>query len=218
MSTYYLDENINPPIRTQFQNRVKEHIDRHSFDDLSQSEYHNITGHRCDIVCKHWTRWGSLCHKGEKCEHLHVLDYSKMAECTFFKRWGKCSNPECLFRHVDADEAQECPDFLSGFCPRGVACSKRHIIRDPCPNYLAGFCPLGPKCPLGHPRFEAKMPTLTLEPKWCSRCLEKGHTEADCKNQEYSRNFTRLVFDASFQASLSSDSHSRPPRRHQQRR
>lgn len=61
------------------------------------------------IVCKHWLR--GLCKKNERklilvvnaevCEFLHEYNLKKMPECWFFTKNGECSNPECLYRHID---------------------------------------------------------------------------------------------------------------------
>ena len=40
------------------------------------------------VVCKHWLR--GLCKKGDQCEFLHEYDMTKMPECYFYSKFGKC--------------------------------------------------------------------------------------------------------------------------------
>ena len=41
------------------------------------------------VVCKHWLR--GLCKKGDQCEFLHEYDMTKMPECYFYSKFGKCT-------------------------------------------------------------------------------------------------------------------------------
>ncbi|KAL3896253.1 MAG: hypothetical protein SGCHY_004191 [Lobulomycetales sp.] len=105
------------------------------------------------IVCKHWLR--GLCKKGEMCEFLHEYNLKKMPECWFFTKNGECSNPECLYRHIDPNsKIHDCAWYLRGFCRHGSGCKHKHTRRLACQNYLTGFCPKGPDCDKGHPKFE----------------------------------------------------------------
>ena len=71
------------------------------------------------IMCKHWLR--GLCKKGDACEFLHEYDLKKMPECWFFTNYGECSNPECMYLHIDPDsKTKECPWYLRGFCQKGI--------------------------------------------------------------------------------------------------
>ena len=53
------------------------------------------------VVCKHYLR--GLCSKGDRCEFLHEYNLKKMPECWFYTKYGECSNPECLYLHIDPD-------------------------------------------------------------------------------------------------------------------
>jgi cleavage and polyadenylation specificity factor subunit 4 len=71
------------------------------------------------VVCKHWLR--GLCKKGESCEFLHEYNMRKMPECWFFTKYGECSNPDCVYLHVDpASKVKECAWFARGFCKHGT--------------------------------------------------------------------------------------------------
>lgn len=64
---------------------------------------------------------------------------------------GECSNPECLYLHINPDDKiRECPYYMRGFCRSGPKCRFKHIKKTTvCENYLIGFCPLGPNCKFG---------------------------------------------------------------------
>ncbi|KAI8803616.1 hypothetical protein BJ742DRAFT_682930, partial [Cladochytrium replicatum] len=100
------------------------------------------------VVCKHWLR--GLCKKGELCEFLHEYNLRKMPECWFYSKYGECSNPECLYLHIDPnDKVRECAWYARGFCKHGARCRHKHVRKALCPLYLTGFCPKGPECPFG---------------------------------------------------------------------
>lgn len=40
------------------------------------------------VVCKHWLR--GLCKKGDGCDFLHEYDATKMPECYFYSKFGRC--------------------------------------------------------------------------------------------------------------------------------
>ncbi len=108
------------------------------------------------IVCKHWLR--GLCKKGDSCEFLHQYDLKRMPECWFFSKFGECSNPECLYLHLDPkSKTHQCAWYARGFCRHGPDCRSRHVRDTVCPQYLSGFCPLGPNCQYGHPKYDATM-------------------------------------------------------------
>lgn len=105
------------------------------------------------IVCKHWLR--GLCKKGDSCEFLHQYDLKRMPECHFFSTYGECSNPECLYLHIDPNsKVKQCQWYARGFCKHGAECRGRHVRNTACPQYLSGFCPFGPECQFGHPKYE----------------------------------------------------------------
>lgn len=76
--------------------------------------------------------------KGEKCDFLHQYDPSRMPECVFWLKFGKCSDPECVFRHVAPSERPECQRYRLGFCRYGPLCRSRHdrMPRDALPEVL----------------------------------------------------------------------------------
>jgi cleavage and polyadenylation specificity factor subunit 4 len=112
------------------------------------------------IVCKHWLR--GLCKKGDHCEFLHEYNLKKMPECWFFSKYGECSNPECIYKHVDPNQRlKECVWYARGFCKHGPNCRNKHTRNRMCPLYLTGFCPFGPQCELGHPKWDLFMPSAS---------------------------------------------------------
>jgi len=120
------------------------------------------------VVCKHWLR--GLCKKGDMCEFLHEYDLQRMPVCYFFSKYGECSNPDCVYRHISAEESmKECPWYNRGFCKHGPNCRNKHVKKIACENYLTGFCPDGPNCKFGHPKYEIpkeeepQTPTPTVE-------------------------------------------------------
>lgn len=105
-------------------------------------------GKEKSIVCKHWLR--GLCKKGDACEFLHEYNLRKMPECWFFTKYGECSNPECLYLHVDPNsKARECQWYARGFCKHGPHCRNKHVRNTACQLYLTGFCPFGSECQFG---------------------------------------------------------------------
>lgn len=77
-----------------------------------------------NLVCRHWIK--SLCMKGDKCPFLHVYDPNKMPECNEWNRTGKCTDPNCVLRHVDPSERPLCQRYRVGFCRFGPLCRSRH--------------------------------------------------------------------------------------------
>jgi len=104
-------------------------------DGTTSSESAATRG-RHSIVCKHWLR--NLCMKGEKCDFLHQYDPNRMPECVFWLKFGKCNDPECVFRHVAPSERPECQRYRLGFCRHGAMCRSRHdrLPRDALPELL----------------------------------------------------------------------------------
>jgi len=110
-----------------------------------------------------------------------------MPECYFFSKFGECSNPECMYLHINPeDKARECPWYARGFCKHGSRCRHKHVKRTACANYLIGFCPDGPACKLGHPKYElpkdenenaGKKPRT---PMICHKCGSVGHKASTC--------------------------------------
>ena len=100
------------------------------------------------VVCKHWLR--GLCKKGELCEFLHEYNMKKMPECWFYQKYAECSNPECMYKHLDPDsKVNECDWYARGFCKHGALCRNKHTRKAACQNYLTGFCPNGEECQYG---------------------------------------------------------------------
>lgn len=68
---------------------------------------------------------------------------------------GECSNPDCIFRHINPDEnVTECPFYTRGFCKLGPGCRFKHTRQTLCLNFLEGFCPKGKDCEFGHSKWE----------------------------------------------------------------
>jgi len=137
------------------------------------------------VVCKHWLR--GLCKKGDNCEFLHEYDLSKMPECYFFSKFGECSNPECMYLHINPeDKMKECPWYARGFCKHGNRCRHKHVKRIACANYILGFCPDGPSCKFGHPKFELpaddieQISSIRKTPVVCRKCGVLGHKASNC--------------------------------------
>jgi len=140
------------------------------------------------VVCKHWLR--GLCKKGDACEFLHEYDLSKMPECYFYSKFGECSNPECLYLHINPeDKVKECAWYARGFCKHGNRCRHKHVKRVACASYLLGFCPDGPHCKFGHPKYELPKDTnddgtnpnkKARTPMICHKCGSVGHKAATC--------------------------------------
>ncbi|KAJ3044102.1 hypothetical protein HDV00_003206 [Rhizophlyctis rosea] len=154
------------------------------------------------VVCKHWLR--GLCKKGELCEFLHEYNLKKMPECWFYAKYGECSNPECMYLHIDPEsKVGECVWYQRGFCRLGPQCRYKHTRKAVCQAFLTGFCPKGDQCNLGHPKYEVpnatnvereatavqaarerapfeRRPFRSLEDVTCFRCNEKGHYANQC--------------------------------------
>ena len=122
------------------------------------------------VVCKHWLR--GLCKKGELCEFLHEYNLKKMPECWFYTKLGECTNPECLYLHIDPESKMaDCAWYARGFCKHGNAgdlylgneCRNKHARQAACPNYLTGFCPKGSNCSFGHPKFEIPTSNVVMD-------------------------------------------------------
>ena len=164
------------------------------------------------VVCKHWLR--GLCKKGDRCEFLHEYDAKRMPECWFFAKFGECSNPECIFLHINPDDkVAVCPWYARGFCKHGPKCRYKHQFAVACPEYLTGFCIKGKTCKFVHPSFEIpkeedyqkrevtiikptalpiaqqpRPPVVQYRPEeevLCFKCREKGHYANKCPNQKY---------------------------------
>eukprot|EP00392_Amoebophrya_sp_AT5.2_P015531 g15737.t1 len=80
------------------------------------------------VVCRHWLR--NLCMKGEQqCPYLHYYDPNRMPECQTWLRFGKCSDPDCIYRHTKDENRPDCESYKYGFCKLGNACRLRHEKR-----------------------------------------------------------------------------------------
>ncbi len=119
----------------------------------------------------------------------------------FFSKFGECSNPECMYLHIDpTSKLKECAWYARGFCRHGPSCKHKHVRKAVCQAYLTGFCPKGPECPFGHPKYELPIvgedpqgtgstvpliPSTTsgfrsLSDVTCFKCMEKGHYANQC--------------------------------------
>jgi len=105
-------------------------------EGINSSENNTATKGRRSQVCRHWIK--NLCMKGDKCDYLHQLDPDKMPECMLWLRYGKCTDPDCTFRHVENSERPECQRYRLGFCRYGPMCRSRHdrLPRDVMPAVL----------------------------------------------------------------------------------
>jgi hypothetical protein len=74
-------------------------------------------------VCRYWLQ--SKCQKGDACEFLHAMDYSKMPSCPL---GDSCDAEECPFKHADP-KRPECSNYQIGFCSFGRQCPHRHVER-----------------------------------------------------------------------------------------
>jgi len=91
---------------------------------------------RHSMVCKHWMK--NLCMKGDKCDFLHQFDPDRMPECMLWLKFGKCTDPDCTFRHVANEDRPECQRYRLGFCRYGLMCRSRHdrLPRESLPDIL----------------------------------------------------------------------------------
>ncbi|KAK1444586.1 YTH domain containing protein [Babesia gibsoni] len=63
------------------------------------------------VVCRHWLK--GMCMKGEFCDFLHQLVYSRMPPCRLFEKNGFCIDNQrgnCIFQHIA--EAQDARNDL----------------------------------------------------------------------------------------------------------
>uniref|UniRef100_H2XUQ0 Cleavage and polyadenylation specificity factor subunit 4 n=1 Tax=Ciona intestinalis TaxID=7719 RepID=H2XUQ0_CIOIN len=148
------------------------------------------------IVCKHWLR--GLCKKGDQCEFLHEYDMSKMPECYFYARFGRCDNKDCQYQHIDpASKIKDCPWYDRGFCKHGATCKHRHRRKIMCMNYLVGFCPEGGKCKFVHPLWE--LPVSEQKGTRCHICNEYGHKANHCHRNLATKSVNKQLVDEIFE-------------------
>eukprot|EP00933_Yihiella_yeosuensis_P046384 TRINITY_DN4189_c0_g1_i1.p1 TRINITY_DN4189_c0_g1~~TRINITY_DN4189_c0_g1_i1.p1 ORF type:complete len:267 (+),score=25.62 TRINITY_DN4189_c0_g1_i1:89-889(+) len=90
-------------------------------------------------VCRHWLK--NLCMKGDTCEYLHQYDPNRMPECFSWLRYGKCTDANCVFKHVSASERPECQRYRLGFCKLGPLCRRRHdrLPKEKIPDLIPDF-------------------------------------------------------------------------------
>lgn len=53
------------------------------------------------VVCRHWLK--NMCMKGEFCDFLHQLVYSRMPPCTIYGKIGYCPDErrgQCTMKHI----------------------------------------------------------------------------------------------------------------------
>src|SRR4051812_18866224 len=99
-------------------------------------------------LCSFFTRHGK-CHNYSKCPFIH--DPEKVAICSQFLN-GECFDTSCLLRHkLDhlTNRMPVCVHFLKGACSN-ANCPYLHVkVSDDaqiCPEFARGFCPRGPTC------------------------------------------------------------------------
>jgi hypothetical protein len=87
------------------------------------------------------------------CPYRH--DVEKVSVCPAFLR-GECHNDKCLLRHQEdhlSNRMPVCVHFLKGTCTQ-KNCQYLHVkVNDdaePCPEFQSGFCPRGPTCNMKH--------------------------------------------------------------------
>ncbi len=115
-----------------------------------------------------------------------------MPECHFFKEYGECTNPECIFLHIlPEDKMKPCQWYDRGFCKHGIElCKKKHTPKVACPDYMAGFCGKGPNCKFAHPKFELPWEDDRLKdkkPKAVSAAPAQEILVEDVQYQQYPR-------------------------------
>ncbi|KAI8590163.1 cleavage and polyadenylation specific factor 4, 30kDa [Geranomyces variabilis] len=208
-----LNLNINPPTKSSASDGpCKYFMKGHCHKGASCPFRHSRSDKT--IVCKHWLR--GLCKKGDLCEFLHEYNLRKMPECFFYIRNGSCSNPECMYLHIDPEsKVKDCPWYTAGFCKFGPDCRQKHVRRPICQNFVTGFCPKGPDCTFGHPKFDppnpnsidsvqqsgygdstgaanTNRPFRSLDQVTCFKCGEMGHYANHCTQR---RQFTNAPGD-----------------------
>lgn len=68
--------------------------------------------------------------KASSCLLSHTIAQDKMPACAFFLK-GTCTNDACPYSHVKVNaNAEVCPDFLKGYCPKGKACLLKHVLKE----------------------------------------------------------------------------------------
>lgn len=120
-------------------------------------------------VCRYWLH--SKCMKGDKCEFLHSLDYSKMPLCHL---GDQCpSKTECPFRHLQ-DTRPLCSNYELGFCSFGRRCAHRHVMRLPeelpelSSYWTPDYCAIKRAASEAHnPMFRKKACEYFTRNKWC---------------------------------------------------
>ncbi|KAL3143385.1 Zinc finger CCCH domain-containing protein 3, variant 2 [Trebouxia sp. C0009 RCD-2024] len=72
-------------------------------------------------------RWLQGCCSNAACLLQHCRCPDVMPVCTFYLQ-GLCTTEDCPYAHVKVDpNAPVCQEFVAGHCPRGVACTKKHL-------------------------------------------------------------------------------------------
>merc|ERR1712167_531915 len=62
---------------------------------------------------------------GDECRFLHEKDTERMPVCREFKKYSKCNDPDCIFKH-GFDNVKECNMYKFGFCIFGKTCRFNH--------------------------------------------------------------------------------------------
>ena len=78
-------------------------------------------------LCRAYLR--KECSKPQSdCPLSHDLDPDRTPECGMFLR-GLCIDRDCRYLHVKkSQDAPDCEEFKSSYCPLGARCPKRHYF------------------------------------------------------------------------------------------
>ena len=114
-------------------------------------------------VCRYWLQ--SKCLKGQACEFLHSIDYSKMPMCT---RGDACQEKDCQFKH-GAESRSVCANYQLGFCSFGLRCNHLHVtgaeLPDVSPYWTPEYAALSR--PSTGPNFRKRPCDYYTQNGWC---------------------------------------------------
>lgn len=116
------------------------------------------------VVCRHWLR--GMCMKGDFCDFLHQLDYSRVPACRSLTAHRYCAELQrgyCPYKHIlGGGEEEDGGGVMGGGGPYGIVV--KGSAADECPNYFWGYCPLGGKCKRRHKKRGEAPPSVV--PDW----------------------------------------------------
>jgi Zinc knuckle/Zinc finger C-x8-C-x5-C-x3-H type (and similar) len=69
-------------------------------------------------------------------------------------------NRKCLIVH---GMPEDFASMVNSVLILGSECRNKHARQAVCPNYLTGFCPKGSNCSFGHPRFEIPTSNVVMD-------------------------------------------------------